>query len=93
MCTLVTFVLSRSVASDSATPCIEARQAPLSMGIPQARILDGLLHPPPAGLPHPGIEPRSPSLQADSLPSEPPGKPKNTGVGSLFLRGSSRPRN
>ena len=29
------------------------------------------------------IEPRSPALQADSLPSEPPGKPKNTGVGSL----------
>ena len=31
------------------------------------------------------IEPRSPALQADSLPSEPPGKPKNTGVGSLSL--------
>ena len=37
------------------------------------------------GLPTPGIEPRSPTLQADSLPSEPPGKPKNTGVGSLSL--------
>ena len=36
-------------------------------------------------LPNPGIEPRSPALQADSLPAEPPGKPKNTGVGSLFL--------
>ena len=35
------------------------------MGILQARILD---------LPNPGIEPRSPSLQTDSLPSEPPGK-------------------
>ena len=33
----------------------------------------------------PGTEPRSPSLQVDSLPTEPPGKPKNTGVGSLFL--------
>ena len=32
-----------------------------------------------------GIEPRSPSLQANSLPTEPPGKPKNTGVGSLSL--------
>ena len=32
---------------------------------------------PPAGdLPNPGIEPRYPILQADSLPSEPPGKPK-----------------
>ena len=33
----------------------------------------------------PGIEPRSPTLQADSLPSEPPEKPKNTGVGSLSV--------
>ena len=32
-----------------------------------------------------GIEPRSPTLQADALPSEPPGKPNNTGVGSLSL--------
>ena len=37
------------------------------------------------GLPNPGIEHRSPALQADSLPSEPPEKPKNTGVGSLSL--------
>ena len=36
-------------------------------------------------LPNPGIEPRSPALQADSLPSEAPRKPKNTGVGSLCL--------
>ena len=33
----------------------------------------------------PGIEPRSPELQVDSLPAEPQGKPKNTGVGSLSL--------
>ena len=31
--------------------------------------------PPPGDLPNSGIEPRSPTLQADSLPSEPPGKP------------------
>ena len=31
-------------------------------------------------LPNPGFEPRSPALQADSLPAEPPGKPKKTGV-------------
>ena len=36
-------------------------------------------------LPNPGIESRSPALQADSLLSEPSGKPKNTGVGSLTL--------
>jgi len=41
---------------------------------------------PSAGdLPNPGIKPRSPTLQADSLPAEPPGKPKNTAVGSLSL--------
>ena len=34
---------------------------------------------------NPGIEPRSPTLQADSLPAEPQGKPKNTGVGSISL--------
>ena len=41
--------------------------------------------PPPGDLANPGIEPRSPTLQVDSLPSEPPGKPKNTGAGSLSL--------
>ena len=41
--------------------------------------------PPPGDLPNPGIEPRSATLQADSLPAEPQGKPKNTGVGSLSL--------
>ena len=35
--------------------------------------------------PDPGIKPRSPTLQVDSLPSEPPGKLQNTGVGSLSL--------
>ena len=42
----------------------------------------------------PGIEPRSPTLQVHSLPSEPPGKPKNIGVGAFpFSRESSQPRN
>ena len=46
---------------------------------------NGLPCPPPGDLPNPGIEPRSPVLQADSLLTEPPGKPKNPGVGSLSL--------
>jgi len=37
------------------------------------------------GLPNPGIEPRSPTLQVNSLPAEPQGKPKTTGMGSLSL--------
>ena len=41
--------------------------------------------PSPGGLPNPGMEPRSPTLRVDSLPAEPQGKPKNTGVGSLAL--------
>ena len=45
----------------------------------------GLPFPFPEDLPNPGIKPRSPALQADSLPAEPQGKPKNTGVGSLSL--------
>ena len=45
----------------------------------------GLLFPSPGDLPNPGIKPRSSALQVDSLPAEPPGKPKNTGVGSLSL--------
>ena len=36
-------------------------------------------------LPDPGIKPISPTLQGDSLPAKPLGKPKNTGVGSLSL--------
>ena len=36
-------------------------------------------------LPNPGIKPRFPALHADSLPADPQGKPKNTGVGSLLL--------
>ena len=39
----------------------------------------------PGDIPNPGIKPRSPALQADSLPSESPGKLQNTGVGSLSL--------
>ena len=45
----------------------------------------GLPCPPQGDLPNPGIELRSLALQVDSLLSEPPGKPKNTGVGSLSL--------
>ena len=53
-------------------------------GVLQARML-WVAMPPPGDLPNPRIKSGSPTLQASSLPSEPPRKPKNTGVGSLFL--------
>ena len=53
--------------------CI-ARQAPLSLGFSRQQYWSGLPCPSPGDLPNPGIEPRSPTLQADSLPSEPPEK-------------------
>ena len=46
-------------------------------GIVQARILEWVAIPSPGDLPDPGIEPGSPALQADSLPTEPWGKPQN----------------
>ena len=49
-------------------------------GILQARYWSGLPFPSPGDLPDPGIKPRSPALQADTLTSEPPGKPKGSGV-------------
>ena len=67
------------------TPWTAACQVPLSMGILQARIQEWVAIPPPGDLPNTGIEPRSPSLQVDSLPAEPSGKLKNTGLGSLSL--------
>ena len=46
------------------------------MGFPRPEYWGGLPFYPSSDLPNPGIEPRSPALQADSLPAEPPGKPK-----------------
>ena len=66
-------------------PWTIAHQAPLSMGFSRQEYWSGLSCPLLRDLPNPGIKPRSPTLQGDSLPAEPPGKPKNTGVGSLSL--------
>ena len=59
-----------------AAPWTVAHQAPPSMGFSRQEYWSGLPFPSPGDLPDPGIEPRSPALQADSLPSEPAGKPR-----------------
>ena len=53
-----------------------AHKAPLSMGFPRQEYWSGLPFPSLGDLPNPGIEPRSPELQADSLPTELQGKPR-----------------
>ena len=52
------------------TPGTVARQAPLSMGFSRQEYRSGWPFPSPGDLPDPGIEPRSPALQADALTSE-----------------------
>ena len=61
------------------TPWTVAHQAPLSMGFSRQEYWSGLPFPSPGDLPNPGIEPRSHTLQADTLTSEPPGKPNICG--------------
>ena len=58
-----------------ATPWTVAYQAPQSMGFSRQEYWSGLPFPSPADLPNPGIEPGSPALQTDALPSEALGKP------------------
>ena len=57
------------------TPWTVAHQVPLSMEFSRQEYWSGLPLPSPGGLPNPGIKPRSPTLQADALPFEPPGNP------------------
>ena len=60
-------------------PWTIAHQAPLSMEFSRQEFWSGLLLPSPGDLPNPGIKPRSLTLQEDSLPTEPPGKPNYGG--------------
>ena len=76
----------------SATPWTAAYQAPPPMGFSRQEYWSGLPFPSPGDLPDSGIEPGSPTLQADALWSEPPGKPSrpfrtNTQKDVLFIIG------
>ena len=62
------------------TPWDVAQKAPLSKGFSRKEYWSGLPFPSPGDLPDPGMEPGSPALQTDSLPSEPPGEPMEFGT-------------
>ena len=66
-------------------PRTVAHQAPPSMKFSRQEYWSGLPFPFPGDLPDPGIEPQSPALQADALPSEPPGKPLQVGMVTVEL--------
>ena len=72
-----------------ATPWTVAHQAPLCMEFSRQDYWSGLPFPSPGVLPDPGIEPRSPALQVDSLLSAPPGKGKMGAKGILYGSTSS----
>ena len=78
-------VKSLSCVQLFATPWTVAYQAPPSMEFSKQEYRSGLPFPSPEDLPDLGIEPRSPTLQAAALPSEPPEKLLDTGVGSYSL--------
>ena len=66
------------------TPWTVAHQAPPSMGFSRQEYWSGLPFPSPADLPNRGIEPRSPTLKADALTSEPSGKPPTSGTDTIL---------
>ena len=72
------------------TPWTIDPQAPLSMGFPKQEYWSREPRPSPGNFPDTGIEPRSPVLQAGSLPSEPPGKPRVINIFSLAFAGLPR---
>ena len=74
----IAFSKSCSVMSNSATPTIQPVEFSRPENLSSLSLLQGIF-------PTQGLNPGLPTLQADSLPAEPQGKPKNTGVGSLSL--------
>ena len=68
------------------TPWTVAHQAPPSMEFSRQEYWSGLPFSSPGDLPDPGIEPGSPTLRVDTLPSEPPGKSSNYELYYIFKR-------
>ena len=83
--------VSRSILSDSFDPMDASLLGSSVHEILQARILEWVAMPFSKDLPNPGIEPVSPALQADSLLSEPPGKPIEDNSNQRKYNQKSRP--
>ena len=84
VCVCACLVISNSLV----TPWTVACQAPLSMEFSRQEYWSGLPFPPPRDLPDLGIEPGAPTVQVDSLASEPPGKPLNKGRCPVSVEGN-----
>ena len=69
-----------------ATPWTVAHQVPPSMEFSRQEYWSGLPFPTPADLPDPGIEPGSPPVRADALPSEPPGNGETPNLNVDMIR-------
>ena len=80
VCVLTSLVMSSSLCPHGRQPA----RLLCPWGLSRQEYQSGLPYSPPGALPNPGIEPRSPTLQADSLPSEPPGKP-HLGANTLTI--------
>ena len=80
VCVCMCVCVSHLAVSDSVKPWTVVCQASLSMKFSRQEHCSGLSLPSPGALPNPGIQLPSPAFQADCLPSEPPGKPKDTAI-------------
>ena len=93
LCSLVIILILHMLCCVQSISHVRLSAAPWTCSLPGSSVhgdslgkdWSGLPCPFPGDLPNPGIDPRSPALQADSLPAEPQGKIKSTGVGSLSL--------
>ena len=79
---VVVVVVAKS-RSTLVTPWTIACQAPLSEGFFRQEYFSGLPFPSPGDLPDSGIEPMSPALQTDSLPTKLQGKPMTLGLKAM----------
>ena len=77
-CVFIFTIIKQQVSESLSVMSNSLRPHGLSMEFSRPEYWSGQPFPSPGDLPNPGIEPRSPSLQVDSLPAEPQGKPKDS---------------